>query len=151
MAVAVRGTRGRTGDGPISPAGTRTPRRASNSGPATLTLAWSGRYNRRMDAADIATRVRERLARLYGNRLRGVVLYGSMARGDDDSDSDIDMLVMLDGPVVWGEELRRIVHELYPLQLQLLRPIHAMPVDAASYEAGTYALFRNVRKEGIPA
>ena len=32
----------------------------------------------------------------YGPRFRGLVLYGSMARHDDDESSDIDLLVLLE-------------------------------------------------------
>ena len=36
--------------------------------------------------------------RIYGNSLRGIILYGSCARGDFSSDSDIDVLVLLNVP-----------------------------------------------------
>lgn len=34
------------------------------------------------------------LQTLYGERLHGVVLYGSYARGDYDEESDIDLMVL---------------------------------------------------------
>ena len=40
----------------------------------------------------------QRLQAMYGDRLRRVILYGSQARGDAREDSDIDVLVVLDGP-----------------------------------------------------
>ena len=53
-------------------------------------------------------------------------------------------MVLLDGPVKLGEDLRRIVDALYPLQLEIERPIHALPVAMASFEAGEYAVNRQV-------
>lgn len=50
---------------------------------------------------------RVRLAELYGDRLVRVVLYGSHARGDARPDSDIDLLVVLDGDYEPYTELRR--------------------------------------------
>ena len=41
---------------------------------------------------------KEVLVRQYGKRLKGVILYGSMARGQATSDSDIDLLVLLEPP-----------------------------------------------------
>ena len=39
----------------------------------------------------------QRLEALYGDRLKGVYLYGSYARGDARDDSDIDVAVVLAG------------------------------------------------------
>lgn len=36
--------------------------------------------------------------RIFGNKLKAVILYGSYARGDFDSESDIDIMVLLDIP-----------------------------------------------------
>ncbi len=94
--------------------------------------------------------IKRRLGALYGNRLKGVILYGSEARSEAAEDSDIDMLVLLEGPVKFGEEARRIIHALYPVQLEVIRPIHAIPVDSAHYDAGEFALYRRVKSEGIP-
>jgi uncharacterized protein len=48
------------------------------------------------------------LRRLYGTRLKGVVLYGSCARGTEATESDIDLMVLLEGPVDVAQEIRRI-------------------------------------------
>ncbi len=104
-----------------------------------------------MDKYSLLGRIKARLKAVYGDRLRGVVLYGSEARGDAGPDSDIDVLVLLAGPVAFGKELRVIIDTLYPLQLEVFRPLHATPVDVKIYEAGEFALYRNVRQEGILA
>ena len=43
--------------------------------------------------------VREGMAAIYGERLKGVYLFGSHARGDAREGSDIDVAVVLTGPV----------------------------------------------------
>ncbi len=98
----------------------------------------------------ILRRCRETLEAVYGGRLRGLILYGSTARGQDTEDSDVDLLALLDGPVEIGAELRRIWHQLYPVQLDSPRQISVMPADAGEYDQGGCRLYRAVRKEGVP-
>ncbi len=77
-------------------------------------------------------------------------MYGSSARGDDTPESDIDLLVLLDGPVNVAAEIRRIWDELYPVQLECDRAISIRPADAASYQRGESILYQNIHDEGVP-
>jgi UTP:GlnB (protein PII) uridylyltransferase len=40
--------------------------------------------------------LKEQLSQLYGAHLDGLYLFGSYARGEQDSESDVDILVVLD-------------------------------------------------------
>lgn len=103
-----------------------------------------------MTSEEITRRVRPLLAQRFGPRLQGVILYGSQARHQASPQSDIDLLVLLDGPVHLGADLRIISAQLYPLQLEIPdQPIHALPVDAVAYRAGRYALYRQAQAEGV--
>ncbi len=102
----------------------------------------------KVDAATRA-RIHALLDEAFGDRLQGVVLYGSEARGTADPDSDADLLVLLRGPVALGNDLKTIIGALYPLQLDIERPIHALPVEAMVYAKGAFSLYRNARKEGV--
>ena len=104
-----------------------------------------------MNTTELLNRIRERLAAAHGARLKGVVLYGSEARGEGAPDSDIDVLVLLQGPVVYWDDLRANIQAVYPLVLEIERPIHAKPVDIAAYEAAEFPLYENARTEGIVA
>ncbi|MFQ5431742.1 MAG: nucleotidyltransferase domain-containing protein [Nitrospinota bacterium] len=104
-----------------------------------------------MDKNKLLENIKKDLQSVYGNRLKRVILYGSEAMGNAAPDSDIDLLVLLEGTVSLGKETETIVKALYPLQLEILRPIHAIPVNVKTYDAGEFALFRNAKKEGIPA
>lgn len=92
---------------------------------------------------------RTALAQYYGDRFAGLVLYGSVARRRAQAGSDIDLLVLLRGPVDTFEELRRIVDLLYPVQLDCKRLISAKPVPLEDFERGHLQLYRNAKREGI--
>jgi len=103
-----------------------------------------------MQRDELLKRVKSSLQQAFGDRLRGVILYGSEARGTAEPDSDIDLLVLLEGPVTWDDS-KKSIHVLYPLVLESGRPIHTVEVDPAEYEAQEWPLYRMVRKEGILA
>ena len=102
-----------------------------------------------LDTRTLLACIKSRLQAVYGDRLRGVVLYGSEARGEAAPDSDVDILVLLTGPVALGRELHTIIEALYPLQLEIDRVLEAFPVDEAEYLRGEHAWYRSAQKEGL--
>jgi len=104
-----------------------------------------------MDRSELLRRVKSSLEAAFGSRLRGVILYGSEARGTAEPDSDIDFLVLLDGPIHLWDDAGTAIHALYPLVLELDRPIHAKPVDIRNYEAQEWPLYKEVKREGVMA
>jgi len=101
--------------------------------------------------AELLNEIKRRLEQAHGSRLRGVVLYGSEARGEAGRDSDIDVLVLLDEPVDYGRDLQVNLDALYPLSLEIGRRISAKPVSARQYETVDCPLYREAHREGIAA
>ena len=97
----------------------------------------------------ILGRCRALLAQHYGPSLKKVILFGSRARGDATPESDIDLLVVLDGPVDVVAEVWALTDLLYPLQLESDQYISAKAAPADDYEAGRLQLYRNVQREGV--
>ena len=97
----------------------------------------------------ILIKCKRTLEQAYGERLKGVILYGSMARRNSTPSSDMDLLVLLAPPVDYFTELRNLIDVLYPVQLESKRLISAKPVSVNDFESGKTSLYRNAKKEGI--
>lgn len=104
-----------------------------------------------MTTTELLNEIKSRLAQAHGKRLRGVVLYGSEARGQAGPDSDVDILVLLDEPVDYGRDLEANLDALYPLSLEIGRRISAKPISARQYETVDCPLYRSARREGTAA
>ncbi len=95
--------------------------------------------------------IKERLQALYGTRFRGLVLYGSVARGDSDIDSDIDLLCLLEGPVNPYNEVRPIVEATSLIRHGYRdRPVSIKAINIDEYERGAYPLVIEAKREGVP-
>jgi len=100
-------------------------------------------------ANEIAQRCRTVLENHYGPRFKGLILYGSVARYQASSESDIDLLVLLGKPFDHFRELRQIVDLLYPIQLDSEQLISAKPAAVDEFEHGNLQLYRNAKREGL--
>jgi predicted nucleotidyltransferase len=98
---------------------------------------------------EILKKCRVALQRHYGSQFQSLILYGSMARDQATSTSDIDLLVLMNNPFDYFFELRRIVEVLYPIQLESDQLISAKPVLADEFKRGGIQLYRNAMREGV--
>ena len=85
---------------------------------------------------------------LYGKRYRGLVLYGSHARGEADEGSDVDLLLLLEGPVEVGKEIRRSSGLVASLALDAGLVLSLVPVSIEDYKVSSDPYLINARREG---
>ncbi|HUT04069.1 MAG TPA: nucleotidyltransferase domain-containing protein [bacterium] len=88
--------------------------------------------------------IRERL----GERLKQMILYGSRARGDNDPDSDYDILLVVDEVT---REVNRIIDDVAgDCFCEYSRLFPAIAVSEKEFQERLYCpLFMNVRREGL--
>lgn len=104
-----------------------------------------------MKIKEILKEFRGQIEELYGKRLKNIILYGSWARGDATEESDIDLLVVLNGKVVPGEEIDSMIDIITEVNLKYNVLISVHPISNKDYSIISSPLLLNVRKEGIPA
>jgi len=102
-------------------------------------------------AREIAKKVRDELEKLYGKRLRGVLLYGSAARDKLDEDSDIDIAIILDEIPDRFDEHERTGDLGSQISLEYNRLVSFLFVSEADYQKGRFAIHRRIKEEGICA
>lgn len=104
-----------------------------------------------MKIKEIVREFREEIGKLYGERLKDVILYGSWARGEGTEESDIDLLVLLEGRVIPGREIDRMIDIITEINLKYGVLLSIYPMAEGDYTTINSPLLINVRREGRPA
>jgi predicted nucleotidyltransferase len=105
----------------------------------------------KQDAIQIADKTRQGLGKIYGQRLRGVYLYGSAARDQLDSESDIDIAIVLDEIPDRFAEHERTSRLGSQLSLQENTLISILFISEADFKTGRFAIHGAIKEEGIRA
>ena len=103
------------------------------------------------DILPLVRRLKARLAEAYGPRFAGLVLYGSYARGEAGPDSDVDLLVLLDGPVDRWAELARLADVAVEVEAGTGEMLSIIARAPSELDAASSPLLSNIRREGIRA
>jgi len=99
---------------------------------------------------NLLTELKNGLVKLYGERLKGLYLYGSYARGDEREGSDLDILVVLNDFERAPIELKNTDELMGNLSLEYLITVSPVFMRESDWLTGDKPLLRNVRVEGVP-
>lgn len=102
-----------------------------------------------MEIKKILKEFRRSAEKLYGQKLKSIILYGSWARGDNREESDIDILVVLKGNIIPGKEIDRMIDIITEINLKYGILISVYPVSEKNYSTVNSPLLINVRQESI--
>jgi uncharacterized protein len=91
----------------------------------------------------------QKVKMLYGTRLEKIILYGSYARGTQDPDSDIDLMVVLKNTELPHEKVGVIGSLIIEMKEQFNVLISMMPVTFKRYSESQRLFYKNIRREGI--
>jgi len=98
---------------------------------------------------EILHRLKAGLEEIYGDRLKGVYLYGSRARGDARPDSDVDLAVVLDDFESSFDEIERTSHIVADLSLASDVVLSAIPIREADWSIRETLFIRNAREDEV--
>ncbi len=104
-----------------------------------------------MEIDQILKEFKKGAERLYGKKLKNIILYGSWAIGEATQDSDIDLAVVLESDVVPGKEIDRMIDIVTEINLNYGVLISVYPVSEKDYASVNSPLLLNIRREGVPA
>jgi predicted nucleotidyltransferase len=100
---------------------------------------------------DVIIELEKGLKELYGDRFRGLLLFGSYARGTAWEGSDVDLLLLLRGPVDAVREILNVQPIKNPISLESDLVLSIVPASIEDFERGETMFLRVIRKEAIPA
>jgi len=102
-----------------------------------------------MEINQILEEFREKTEKLYGKRLKNIILYGSWARGQATEDSDIDLAVILEGEVDPCREIDAMIDLITDINLDFETLLSVFPISVTDFKHLNSPLLLNLRREGV--
>ena len=96
---------------------------------------------------ELLRRLRASLEATFGERLAQLVVFGSRARGTGHEESDLDVLVLVDG--LTSAERRQIIDHAYDLELDAGLRLSPLVRDTASWPPQSL-LAAEIARDGAP-
>lgn len=100
---------------------------------------------------ELLAELKTRLQTIYASRLKGLYLFGSYARGEQDNESDVDVLVVLDDFESYYAEIHRTGQLASDLSLKYGVTVSEVFMKEAQWRYGDTPFLMNVRPEVIAA
>lgn len=97
----------------------------------------------------ILDEVKQCLKKIYGDKLKGIILYGSYARGDFTDGSDIDLIILLEDMKEPMAEREKYFNDIWELDLKYDTVISIIPFKEEDYRTRRLPIILNAKKEGI--
>ena len=98
----------------------------------------------------VLNETRKELRRIYPDRLKEIILFGSYARGDFLDGSDIDVVLLLENLTDIFMEREKYFPIICRISLENDTVVSIVPFDFDEFQRKRTPLILNIKKEGIP-
>ena len=98
---------------------------------------------------DVITETGDELQKIYSRKMKGMILFGSYARGEEASGSDIDIALLLDHPDDGHREREKYFDAIWRISLKYDTVVSVIPMDYTEYKMKKTPLTINIAREGI--
>ena len=92
------------------------------------------------------------IQKIYGTHLKSVILYGSYARGDYTSDSDVDIMLLVDLTPkeidTYSDALSELGYE-YNVNYDIWMMPVVKNVEHFNHWVAAYPFYKNMKKDGV--
>jgi uncharacterized protein len=99
--------------------------------------------------SDILSQVKQIAEKQFGERLKAVRLYGSYARGEENEESDIDILIVLDEIKEYWKEYDKVSFQIHQTGFEYDTFISINLIEEKKYKGAETRFIRNVQKDSI--
>jgi len=99
---------------------------------------------------DLRTELKLGLNGIHGSRLKGLYLYGSYARREEEEESDVDILIVLDQFDIYAREVDRTGELGSDLSLKNGITVSQVFIRESDWLNGDTPFLSNVREEALP-
>jgi len=100
---------------------------------------------------NLINQIKKHLIKMYGGKIKKVILYGSYVRGQATRDSDIDILVLVDQSLNPFEVRESLSDLLFDILLEEGELVSVIAVSEDFFENYNSPFMLNVKKEGLIA
>ena len=113
----------------------------------TATVILLARSEEKLKAS--VNQIKEHLIKLYGKKIKQVILYGSHVRGEATGVSDIDILVVVDDSLNPFEVRKSLSDLLFDILLEERELVSVIAVPEHFFENYNFPFILNVKEEGV--
>jgi predicted nucleotidyltransferase len=101
-----------------------------------------------MNRKEIAKEFADEVIKRFGDEIGDIILFGSVARGEDNTESDIDILIVWKGDKVKGwDRLENVAFSIFTKYKTLMSIKLVSPEEYKNMES--FFFMKNVQKEGM--